>query len=657
MIIQNPTDLPDAPADAPRVLSKAEAGFLDEVNERLVQLLDPSTETHVPILLSGCRESGLSDFLDDGLKKLHERRRITDLVVFTPGHANGALHAQAEAFVALYPSLAETNMEELPPSFWSSLVKAEMGKQSPKRTRRVIVLDKMEELFEDSVAPGDRTAFLKNLIDIAQSFCTSVVFVVDHALIAQCQELHELKTSLGSRFHIRVPVIGQPASAPAAGTTDWSRFSSAKKEEKTETEPEPKPALEIARRSEPEPETELVPIPEVVAEPKKSPAPTKAFTPAANLESNESDGEETPYYSDDPVPLPSSVVVEPDKFWRQMTWVWMAGYGVALVMIVGLVILGTSAPDPTETAENPAEIAISAAAEPTKIENPYVAYESPDSTPTAVAPDKPLTPVSASAAVEPAHPIPPSALDEAILRFEVSDSNLMLPDRLSAAFTGEARPWLVAARRTGPCLAAELGLLYSRSDLKTRDAAKALHWFEFAASQGCAEGGFFAAQALFFESTGVGRDPIRAVDHFLASAQSGHSQSAYMMGVCRLLGDGVLRNYQIAEEWFERSIELGGIEAYQELAMMRERGIGGPVDRPAAAGLYRKGAEAGNRFCMEKCASLLAEAKGDESERSAGAEIWRQRARETEINELQRRVRALAPGLYQNQNFEPKNRP
>ncbi|MFT5471209.1 MAG: TPR repeat protein, partial [Verrucomicrobiales bacterium] len=507
-----------------------------------------------------------------------------------------------------------------------------------KRTRRVIVGDHLEELFEANVAEADRAAFLKNLIEIAQSYATSVVLVVDHALIGQCDELHELKASLGTRFHVRVPVSGQPASAPATEITDWSKFSTKDADETPTPEPVAKTAVEVA--IEPSPETpELVPIPEIVTNPEKVPAPTKGFDSAAlKLDDETAEDPNELLFPVDPVPISSSVAGNSESFWRQMTWVWMAGYGVALIMIVGLVILGTSAPDPAKTDEPEATAAADSPSEYPGDQTQVIAN--------ATAPARRLTPVSASAADLPRKPLDSAALEAAILEFEADNSSAMLPDRLNKAFTGDAKIWLTRARRSKACLATELGRLYSLVSLKTHDNAKALHWFEQAAAQGCPEGGFYAGQALFFATTGIERDPVRAVDHFLASAQFGESRSAYLMGVCRLLGDGVLRNSSIAEEWLKRSISLGGIEAFQELAMMRERGIGNSVDLPAAAELYRTGAEAGNRYCMEKCIQLLAEATGEESKRDAAAEIWRQRASQSEINELQLQVRALAPGLY-----------
>ncbi|MEM7015519.1 MAG: hypothetical protein AAF585_29015, partial [Verrucomicrobiota bacterium] len=174
-----------------------------------------------------------------------------------------------------------------------------------------------------------------------------------------------------------------------------------------------------------------------------------------------------------------------------------------------------------------------------------------------------------------------------------------------------------------------------------------LSWFEIAAAEECPEGGFQAGQAYLFGSSEVERDAALGTKLLLDSAHLGHAQSAYLMGISRMHGLGTSRNYQLAQEWLNKSIAAGGLEGFQELAMMKERGIGGSPDRPAAAKLYREGAEAGSRFCMEKCADLLAQATGDETERQAAAEVWRRRAQSTEENELQLRVRELAPGLYE----------
>lgn len=627
MLLQHSDTQPAKPQS--RILSKAEAGFLEEVNTRLSELLDPSTETHVPILLSGARDCGLNEFLERALDKFGHTKGITNLVVFTPKHIDGVLQAQAEAFEAMYPSLNEKHLDELPPAFWCSLVKEEMGKQSPKRSRRIIIVDRLEELFDRSVAPGDRATFLKNLISIAQGYATSVVLVVDHNLIGQCDELRELKVSLGSRFHVRVPVIGHPVSEETTEAADWSKFTGRLSIEQPEESEEPAAQPAAAETSAPV----AAPMPPR-PKPTTAPVPIAAMIPPEKLT-------EAPWgdlsYDSDPVPVSSGVA--PDHFWRRMTWVWMAGYGVALVMIVGLVILGTGLPD------RPHSIASTSPTEPVASE------PSPMINANEATPPSNLIPVSASSAL-----VPPSLSDgdeigKAIAVFENDNSNEPLSKKLESAFAkkqfGSAATWLKQASDGPNHLATELAFLYSRDEPKFHDVKKALTWFERAAAEECREGGFQAGQFYLFGSSEVERDAALGTKLLLDSANLGHAQSAYLMGVSRMHGLGTSRNYQLAQEWLDKSIAAGGLEGFQELAMMKERGIGCSPDRPAAAKLYREGAEAGSRFCMEKCAELLAQATGNESERQAAAEEWRRRALSTEENELQRRVRELAPGLYE----------
>lgn len=503
LFLEIPTGQVDA-LDPPRRLSEPDAGGCpDDDSERLVQLLDPATEAKIPALLSGARGPALSGFLEKALEQLSERKTITQLVVFTPQHAEGPLRAQLEAFLAMFPDLDEDEMKEMPPGLWSSMVKAEMGKQSPKRVRRVIVVDRLEEIFDEGVGANERVVFLKNLSEIAQSFATSVLMVVDHRMILACAELPALKASLGSRFHVRAP--GSPSPAKLLEIVS----------------PEPIRAIRVP-------------------EPKLDSAPDARHETEAQFEE--------PVFDCDPVPL-RRVATSGQSFWKQMAWVWAAGHGVALIMIAGIVVLATSIPDRVD----PFAVLSSEVAAPEARTGPV--------------PPSNLTPVSAAAA------IPPVAIDSF-------------------------------------------------------------------------EGGLRAGEAHLFGLDGLERNQIHAADLLLPPALAGDPRAMYLMGVCRLHGEGVRRDYDLARDWFRQSIAAGGIEAYQEMAMMKERGVGERPDRTAAARIYRDGAEAGNRFCMEKCADLLASATGAPAEHEEIAAIWRERAQAAEDSPIQRRVRSLAPGLY-----------
>ena len=60
----------------------------------------------------------------------------------------------------------------------------------------------------------------------------------------------------------------------------------------------------------------------------------------------------------------------------------------------------------------------------------------------------------------------------------------------------------------------------------------------------------------------------------------------------------------------------------------------------------RKGAEAGNNFCMKHYAQRLETGFGGTPANPGLAKTWRQSASETEETELQAAIRSLAPGFY-----------
>jgi len=77
--------------------------------------------------------------------------------------------------------------------------------------------------------------------------------------------------------------------------------------------------------------------------------------------------------------------------------------------------------------------------------------------------------------------------------------------------------------------------------------------------------------------------------------------------------------------WITKAAERGDVEAMYELGLLKEVG-GGP--RPEAVGWFRKGAEAGHRFCMIKLANAYRYGELGVTPDLDEAKTWFERAHE-----------------------------
>lgn len=138
----------------------------------------------------------------------------------------------------------------------------------------------------------------------------------------------------------------------------------------------------------------------------------------------------------------------------------------------------------------------------------------------------------------------------------------------------KAFSYLTKAAKKGSALAmVNLGKIYD-SGLgapKGRDLKLAMEWYEKAAKKGCADA--YANIARIYEYFLF--DYSKAVEYNKLAADNGSSVGAYNLGKAYKVGQlDLVQDYQEANKWFRRSMELGNRKAINDLAIHYITGMG-----------------------------------------------------------------------------------
>ena len=133
------------------------------------------------------------------------------------------------------------------------------------------------------------------------------------------------------------------------------------------------------------------------------------------------------------------------------------------------------------------------------------------------------------------------------------------------------KDFATAARLLQPLAAAgnaaaqtRLGLLYYHGQGVPESNAKALEWFQRAASQGLAEAQFHLGNmhAYGMAPTTSDDDPNwLAAQWYFQAARQGHAEAQYSLAVMFLTGSGVVQSVSEARKWMERAAAQGHADA------------------------------------------------------------------------------------------------
>lgn len=104
---------------------------------------------------------------------------------------------------------------------------------------------------------------------------------------------------------------------------------------------------------------------------------------------------------------------------------------------------------------------------------------------------------------------------------------------------------------------------------------------------------------LFAQGLGVGRDPGKAADLYLQSAEAGYALAQFNLGMAYLSGEGVDRDYRQAALWWLKAAEQENVQATFNLAKLYQQGLGVKKDEAIALRLYRKAADLGDLRALQ----------------------------------------------------------
>jgi hypothetical protein len=125
-----------------------------------------------------------------------------------------------------------------------------------------------------------------------------------------------------------------------------------------------------------------------------------------------------------------------------------------------------------------------------------------------------------------------------------------------------------------------LGWMYYEGLGVTKDAEKALNWFERAASLGSKEGAFYCGRS----TASLGRYE-EAIKWFHAAAKQEYGPALLWLGLMHVRGLGITANLEKGIDYLRRAVKAGSFLAQRELAFLMIRGKLGISKIPSGVAL------------------------------------------------------------------------
>jgi TPR repeat protein len=117
-----------------------------------------------------------------------------------------------------------------------------------------------------------------------------------------------------------------------------------------------------------------------------------------------------------------------------------------------------------------------------------------------------------------------------------------------------------------------------------------------------------------------------AFEEFRASAEQGHIDSQFNLGLMYEQGIGVRKDEQAAIVWYRKAAEQGNSNAQFNLAVLYENGRGSAVDFTQANQWYRKAATQGDALAIGNLGMLYMRGQGVQQDKIAGLALLLQSA-------------------------------
>lgn len=162
-----------------------------------------------------------------------------------------------------------------------------------------------------------------------------------------------------------------------------------------------------------------------------------------------------------------------------------------------------------------------------------------------------------------------------------------------------------AASRGNPAAQFALGQMYYEGSGVARDPVEAARWFQRAADQGNANAQHVLGE-MYDKGLGVKEDPAQALFWFAAAAEQNNVIAMFRLATLYGQGRGTTQDFVQARKWFDRAGQYGHANALFNLGVMAERGLAGRQDDKAAYRWYVLAARQGDRGAAAKKAELAA---------------------------------------------------
>lgn len=170
-----------------------------------------------------------------------------------------------------------------------------------------------------------------------------------------------------------------------------------------------------------------------------------------------------------------------------------------------------------------------------------------------------------------------------------------------------------------------LGGMYAFGNGVSKDAAKAVEWWQKAAAQGD-DAAQYNLGLMYAGGAGVPKDASKAVEWWQKAAAQGSANAQYALGEVHFIGgENSLFNLAKAAEWFQKAAVQGHVDAQKNLGWMYANGLSVPEDAVKAFDWYLKAAMQGDASAQFKIGVRYA--KGDGVSKDAAKAVeWYQKA-------------------------------
>ena len=125
---------------------------------------------------------------------------------------------------------------------------------------------------------------------------------------------------------------------------------------------------------------------------------------------------------------------------------------------------------------------------------------------------------------------------------------------------------------------------------------------------------------------GVAKNKKEAAIWYFQAARQGHAEAQYYLGVCFVKGEGITKDDWQAVAWFDKAAEQGVEKAQLELAYLFSEGIGLPKNIVEAVKCYRLAADQGHAQAQFNLAVCYNYGRGVAKDETAAVQWYRKAA-------------------------------